>query len=92
MRQLSELATYFLFYSRLGLIFGIILAVVAILGSLREECYLVLTNSIALACVFVATLFKPLAAFEELLIFCYVALSFYFSFLLYRRTGTTPLL
>ena len=76
----------------LGLIFGLILSCMALLGSFKEECYLVLTYSIAITSCFLATLFYAHNWQQELIIFVYALFSFYFSYLLYNKTRPTPLI
>lgn len=70
------------------LIFNGILSVVAVLGSFKEECYLVLTYGIGVTLILLATvIFFSRSILEELSILVYVLFSFLFAFMLFRRSG-----
>lgn len=76
----------------LGLIFGIILGFLALLGALKEESYLILTYAIAVALFFVSTFFYANSHSAKMALFFYALFSFYFSLLLYKKAGPTPLI
>ncbi|KAI1295624.1 hypothetical protein HDE_05356 [Halotydeus destructor] len=69
----------------LGLIFGAILSVLAMMGSLREESYLVLTYAMCATLFFLGTLFHWVDLVAILSLLCYLVLCFFFAFLLYRK-------
>ena len=71
----------------LGLIFGMILSVIAIRGGMKEELYLVLTYSVIIAIVFVLSILtlKPVNAYTLVISTAYAAVCFSYSLALYLK-------
>lgn len=71
----------------LGLIFGMILSVIAIRGGMKEELYLVLTYSSVVAIVYVLCLVHMMLndVYSATIATAYVAVCFYYSLLLYLK-------
>lgn len=71
----------------LGLIFGMILSVIAIRGGMKEELYLVLTYSVIIAIVFCLCILKSLLTdvYSAGISCVYVAVCFYYSLLLHLK-------
>ncbi|RWS04320.1 hypothetical protein B4U79_07764 [Dinothrombium tinctorium] len=70
----------------LGLMFFIILAVVALFGAIKEECYIVLTYDLFIVSMAVITIINVWSViYQSLLIVLYVCLCLGFAYLLYRK-------
>ena len=77
----------------LGLIFGMILSVIAIRGGLKEELYLVLTYSLVVACVYLLCLIYSMwaTASSAAISTAYLAVSLFYSLLLYLKPAKAVL-
>lgn len=70
----------------LGLMFFMVLCFVALYGSLKEECYLILTYDLFITAIYLVSFINEWRPLMELLCFgFYIALSFLLSYLVYLR-------